>query len=200
MPPIILSLQSTLPKQLFGPVLLLIAEEAGVPLPVPGDMLIAYVGYEASRGYISYALAFILFLGSALLGSSLLFYLSSRFGHKLVMKVGKFLDIDEKKVTFIEDKFKKYGPWVIIVGRHVPGFRIAVTIVSGMSKVTYKVFILSTFISSCVWVVFYLWLGSKIGPKVIHLFEQHTGLISLIVIPTVLFFLYLFLRNTVKKP
>src|SRR5216684_3297390 len=70
----------------LGPMLLLLIEEAGVPLPVPGDVTLAYLGYEVSKGLIPFYLAFLLMVISVLVGSSILYYLSSRFGEKIILK------------------------------------------------------------------------------------------------------------------
>src|SRR5260370_41158178 len=74
----------------LGPMLLLTIEEAGVPLPVPGDVTLAYLGYEVSKGLIPFYLAFFLMLISVLLGSSILYYLSYRFGQRIILTFGKY--------------------------------------------------------------------------------------------------------------
>ena len=116
----------------IAPILLIILEEAGIPLPIPGDFIIAYTGYQVSVGAFPYIFAFILILISVLIGSSFLFYISSRFGQKIVTKFGRLMHLDTKKIALVEANFKKYGPIVIIFGRHIPGFRIPVTVFSGI--------------------------------------------------------------------
>lgn len=168
---------------LLGPLVLLLIEEMGVPLPVPGDVTIAFIGYEASQGLISYPVAFLILLVAVLVGSSVLFYLSSRFGQRVVLKIGKYIHVNEEKLLLVERNFKKYGPLVIIFGRHIPALRVPITVFAGISGVSYKTFILSTFVSVIPWIAFYLWLGAKLGNKVKGLFSQHHGFILLFTIP-----------------
>ena len=171
----------------YAPLLLLLLEEAGVPLPIPGDVMVAYTGYEVSRGTIPYIGAFLLLLISVLIGSSILYYLSARFGQHIVLKFGHYMHLNEKKLLTVEEKFRKYGVWVIIFGRHIPGFRIPITVFAGMSEITYKTFIISTFISVIIWIPFYLSVGQRLGPKTKQLFKGHHEYFLIALIPFLVF-------------
>lgn len=149
-------------------IVLLLAEEAGIPLPLPGDMLIAFSGYEIVKGELSLLYAYVMLLLSICVGSSILYAISYRFGEPLVLKIGKYIHIDEHKLRRVEHWFQKYGPWVIIIGRHIPGFRTVITVFSGIAKVKYKTFILSTLVTSVVWVPIYLFIGMKLGKNIVH--------------------------------
>lgn len=197
--PLVEFLESFIENQgLYAPILLVVLEEIGIPLPLPGDvMVISYMGYKTTTGEISYAAAFILLLICLLVGASILFALSRKYGEKIVLKLGKYLDLDEHKLKYIEAKFRKYGIWVIIVGRHIPGFRIPVTIFSGIAKISYKKFISATFVSIIFQIPFYLALGQKLGPKASRMFHGNylyslLGFIPLIVLG---FMYYLFLAK-----
>jgi membrane protein DedA with SNARE-associated domain len=176
-------------QSLLAPFLLLFLEEAGVPMPIPGDLFIMVIGYQVGKGAISYAFAFVLFLFIVLTGSTILYTISERWGNELVRRVGKYIHVDEKRLLAVEKKFRKYGPLVIIFGRHIPGFRIPITIFSGMSEVTYKTFIISTFISVVLWIPFYLSLGQKVGKKVLTLFHASPWYLVTLLIPLLLFLL-----------
>jgi membrane protein DedA with SNARE-associated domain len=171
-------------------VLLLTAEEAGIPLPLPGDFVIAYLGYQVSKGVLPLAVAFLLPLLAILVGSSILYALSSRYGQRIVLKFGKYLHVDEKKLLMVEEKFKRYGPWVIILGRHIPGFRIPITIFAGMSSIRYSTFLLSTFISVIFWIALYLIIGKNLGPKTVSLLHAHYGYYLFLAVPIVIVLLY----------
>jgi membrane protein DedA with SNARE-associated domain len=183
----------------YAPLLLLFLEEMGIPLPIPGDMVIAYAGYEITKGTLSYLGSFLLLLFSVILGSSVLYYLSARFGQKIVLKFGRFLHINENKLGNLEKLFRKYGYWVIIFGRHVPGFRIPITIFSGMSKINFRTFILSTLLSVIFWIPFYLALGQKLGPKTISLLHGHYLYFLLALLPFFIFLIYLFRTSFQRK-
>lgn len=166
--------------------MLLFGEEAGVPLPVPGDVYIAYVGYQVLKGVISYALAFFILMVAILCGSTILYFLSSFFGKTIVLRFGKYIHLNEKKIIYLEKKFRKYGAWVIVFGRHIPGLRIPITIFSGISNVPYKTFILSEAVSVVAWILIFLQVGVKLGKNIKFLFHSHLSFFLFLLIPITL--------------
>lgn len=161
-------------------------------MPIPGDVMVAFSGYNVFRKLLSYHAAIFSLMGVILVGSSILFWLSSRYGNLIVFKFGKFLHFRPERLLTVEKKFAKYGPWVIIFGRHIPGFRIPITVFAGMSGVKYWTFILSTLISTIPWVVFYLNLGLKLGRRVstlLRITSSHWVLLYLAIILTVVAFI-----------
>ena len=173
-------------QALIAPFLLLFIEESGIPLPVPGDIYLAFIGYQISKGAIPYWMAFIMLLISVLGGSSILYYVSSKWGKKIVTKLGMYMHVDQKRLNDIEKYFKKYGIFLIIFGRHVPGFRIPITIFSGISGVPYRTFLLGTFISIVFWIAFYLALGARLGNTVLRHFHATPVYFLIFIIPIVL--------------
>jgi len=160
--------------------LLLFLEETGLPLPLPGDFIIAYLGYRVNRRQIGYFNAFFLVLILVLLGASILYYIAFKWGEKVFIYFGKYVHLDKQKLKAVEKWFNKYGMWVIIFGRQVPLFRVPITFFSGMSQIPYPKFILSTFISVVFWISFYLWLGQVYGRQVITLMRANHLAISFI--------------------
>lgn len=172
---------------LYAPVLLLFLEECGIPLPVPGDIFIAFVGYKVSIGNIPFLLALFSFLISVLAGATVLYFLSTRYGQQLILKFGYLIHLSEKRIDKVEEKFKKYGAWVIIFGRHIPGFRVPITFFAGSSGVPYLTFILSTLVSIMFWIPLYLEIGQKLGIKTEHLIRGHHIYFFITLIPFIIF-------------
>lgn len=189
-----------LAHQVFlAPVVLLMLDEAGFPLPV-ADFTISYTGYQVSLGHITFFGAFVMLLIADLIGASILYYLCSRFGPHIIEKFGKYIHLDKHKLTVVEEKFRKYGPLFIIIGRHVPGFRIPITVFSGISEMTYRTFIISTFISVVLWIPFYLSVGQHLGPRTIRLIHANAWFATLFLLPIILSIApFFFLRKTKKK-
>ncbi len=192
-------LSFVLHQSFLAPIILLFLEEAGLPLPT-ADFVIAYTGYHVSLGHLTFSQAFVILLIADLLGSSLLYFLCSRYGLKLINKLSNYVNLDLDKLDIVAKKFKKYGSLVIILGRHVPGFRIPITIFSGLSHMTYRTFIGSTFISVFFWMWFYLSLGERLGPKTVELLQKHGAFGLLFLLPILFFMLpFFFLRKNKKK-
>lgn len=157
----------------LAPLLLLCIEEAGVPLPVPGDIIIAYTGYKLSMGHgPGLWMAFVVAQIAVITGSGVLFFLSRRWGQRVIDMLARFVFLKEKHIRQAEQLFAKYGILAIIVGRHIPGLRIPVTIFAAISGVRYLTFAISTFISTSIWILFCLSIGRSLGAN-FHLELQH---------------------------
>jgi membrane protein DedA with SNARE-associated domain len=189
-----------LTHQIFlAPILLLTIEEAGFPLPI-ADFTIAYTGYQVSLGHISFLTAFIMLLIADLLGASILYFLCSRYGPHIIEKFGKYIHLDQHKLNLVEEKFRKYGSFFIIFGRHIPGFRIPITVFSGISEMTYVAFIISTFISIVWWIPFYLIVGQRLGSRTIQLLHANGWFALFFFLPLVFSIApFFFLRKKTKN-
>lgn len=161
----------------LAPLLLLFLEEAGVPVFIPGDTVIAYTGYKVSNGHVTPLwLAFAVAILAVLSGATILFFIARRYGQTVVDKIGKFIFLKESHIKRAEQLFKKYGAWTIIIGRHIPGMRIPITIFAATSGVRYRTFILSTLVSTLAWILFYLHIGKRFGGDLHDLLHRYTNL------------------------
>src|SRR3979409_1684925 len=70
--------------------------------------------------------------------------------------------------------FARWGVLAIIFGRHIPGFRVPLTVVAGTIKFPYRKFALSVAVSTSVWAGFYLRLGNIFGNPVIAFLSANT--------------------------
>jgi membrane protein DedA with SNARE-associated domain len=159
--------------QLFG-VALVAIEESGLPLPISGDLLIMYSASRAGsnlNGWIFLGLGFEV---AVLMGSSILFAISRRWGPRLLLGApGRALHLTPQRIARVEGWFKRWGIWAVIFGRYVPGFRVAVTVVSASFEVRYRVFIAGVAISAAVWIAVFMALGLLVGSKAAQLLGTH---------------------------
>lgn len=161
----------------LAPLFFLLVEEMGLPLPVPGDAIIAYVGYGLSKSStVTLWQAFTVALISVLIGATVLFYLARHWGQAVIRWFARFVFLKQSHITRAEKLFERYGVWAIIFGRHIPGMRIPITIFAASSGISYPVFILSTFVSTIAWILFYLKIGYRFGGDFQALFRRDTGI------------------------
>lgn len=172
----------------IAPLLLLLVEESGIELFVPGDFVIMLLGYHVAKGQIPYWLAFLLLFTVVMLGTTVLYFLAQRFGEKVILKVGKYIYVTEKELKAMEGLFKKYGIWAIIIARHIPGLRIPTVIFAGISQLTYWQFFVSSCVSVIPWIAFYLSLGRRLGPRALVLFNAHHTFALFMIVPVVIIF------------
>ena len=144
----------------LGLFLILLIEEGGIPLPIPGDVFIASVAALPKSNYFLIVTTVTL---ATLAGSTILFTLAKKFGRKFLIKYGKNIKITPKKIKRIEKWFTKYGGFAIVVGRLIPGLRIVTPIVAGTFEVSYKTFWAYTALAAFIWANIYFVIGKFFG-------------------------------------
>ena len=151
----------------LGLFVILFIEEAGVFLPVPGDIFIAATAALPGSNYLAVVATVMI---ATLTGSTILFFLSRTFGHMLLVKFGRFIKLTPKRIKKVEKWFKKYGGGTIVIGRLIPGLRIVTPFVAGLFEVNYKTFWTYTTIAAFIWANIYYLIGKFFGVTIKSVF------------------------------
>jgi len=120
---------------LLAAFVLILIEEAGVPIPVPGDILMLLLGVRARQGLVPVWQAILVPEAATVLGAMLLYMVSARAGHGLVHRYGRFLHLSPTRLERAERCLRRHGPIAVVAGRLVPGLRIATALVCGVLAV-----------------------------------------------------------------
>jgi membrane protein DedA with SNARE-associated domain len=171
----------------FAIFLLMLVEEAGIPLPLPNEVALMYVGYLSSQGQLDPNLAGLSATAGATCGSAILYTLALRGGRRLIHRFGKFIHVTDARIDQAERWVARYGMISIPIARLTPGLRIATTIVAGVLRVPYRVVVVSVVGVSLVWSFFWVHLGRALGDRweeAAHQFER-AGRIGIVVVVAV---------------
>ncbi len=144
---------------------LMFVEEAGVPLPLPNEVALMYVGYLAYQGKLDANLAGLVATLGAAGGSGLLYFLARRGGRHLIHRYGRFIHVTDERLDQAERAVARWGAISVPVARLTPGLRIASTIVAGVLRVSYRIVIVSVVGVSLVWSFFWVHLGRLLGDR-----------------------------------
>jgi len=141
-------------------------EEAGIPIPIPGDTLVMLAGTQGPHS-LGHALAVIGVSSLAVvLGSSVLFIVVHRGGRPLLVKYGRYIFLDEHRLAHMEDWFHRRGHLAIVLGRLIPGLRIPTTIMAGISDIPYHEYALTATFAALLWSTFFFLVGNLVGRTV----------------------------------
>jgi len=153
----------------------LYVEESGVPLPAPGDVFVMYVGAHVPRHWAAWIGAWLGLIAVVVLGATNLYFISRRFGRRLVTSsFAEYVHLSHERLERAEVWFRRYGVLAIIFGRHIPGFRIPITVACGVVGIPYRVFAPSVAVSTAVWAGVMLIIGVNFGPRLGELLQAHT--------------------------
>jgi membrane protein DedA with SNARE-associated domain len=174
---------------------LLYIEESGIPLPAPGDVFVMYVGTRVPHNLFAWIVAWLGLILAVVLGATNLFLISRRYGRRLVEhRYAEMVHLSPERIARAEAWFKRYGVFAIIFGRHIPGFRIPITVASGIFNVPYRMFAPSVAVSTAIWAGVVMIIGINFGPRLESLLRAHTQLYFVWGAIVVLLVAYLFIR------
>jgi membrane protein DedA with SNARE-associated domain len=151
--------------------LYLAVEEAGVPIPVPGDFLMITLGIRArTAGVVLWQVIAAMEAGTVL-GSSLLYLLARRGGREVVERYGRYIGITSSQLNRAEAQLKRHGALAVVLGRLLPGLRVLTAIGCGVFRVPFRVFLPAMSLGGLIYIVGYTLLGYVAGPAVLGLVE-----------------------------
>src|SRR5216684_333299 len=146
---------------------LIYIEESGIPLFIPGDAFLVYVGHALPYSFPILLAAWLGFILAVILGATNLYLISRRYGRRLLEhRLARFLHLTPARLEEAEHWFRRYGPWALIFGRHIPGFRVPLTVVAGILELPFGIFAISVAVSSAVWAGAFLTLGAVFGSSI----------------------------------
>ncbi len=153
---------------------LLYAEESGVPMPVPGDVYVTYLGHLSAGSAAGLLGAWLAIIAVVTAGASNLYWVSRRWGHHLIAHpLAHVLHLDARRLARAERWFDHWGVLAMIFGRHIPGFRVPLTLVAGVLRFPYRVFAPSVALSTGIWAAVFLMLGERFGRQMAHFLAGH---------------------------
>lgn len=185
----------------LGGYVLLYIEESGIPLPAPGDVFVMFVGAHIPHTVWSFVLAWLGLVVAVTLGATNLFLLSRRFGPRLAHSgVADYVHLSPERLEKAEKWFQKYGVLAIIFGRHIPGFRVPITVAAGTLNVPYRIFAPSVAVSTAIWAGVMLTVGVTMGPRLAVLLQAHRQIYFIWAAIVVVMVVSIYLRSRRHRP
>ena len=139
---------------------LILIEEAGCPLPLPGESLIVFAGSRIARGQMSALHVFGAVLPASAIGCTILYYLSRTFGRRLVRRIGPRIHFSEAKLDRLEARAARLGPPFVLLGRLTPGIRVPTDVAAGIFRIPYRYYLPFALLATCLRLTFFLYIGA----------------------------------------
>lgn len=142
---------------------LILLKEAGVPLPVPGDLVIIGAGATLTGDLPAAGIVLAVILVAGYIGASVQFGLfGSALRRPLLAALGK-LGISEARIRSLSERFRSGGVKTVALSRMTPGVRIAVIPAAALAGIGYVVFLLGIIAGNGVFVTAHVGLGFLVG-------------------------------------
>ena len=149
--------------------------------PIPSEAVMPFVGFLISDGKWGFWEAmFATSLGS-LIGSTISYFMGYYGGKPVVLKVGKYLFLDEHDLTMTENFFhKRAGTATIFISRFIPVVRHLISIPAGVGRMPLVPFLAATLIGATMWNTFLLFCGMKLREHW-HVVQKYSHQVDLVV-------------------
>lgn len=141
----------------------LVVDSAGVP--IPSEVLLPLAGALASQGKMDLTTVIIVGTLAQTFGAALAYWLGMGPGLGLVKKYGKYVLFSEHELAKTQALFDKWGSWLTLAGRCLPGIRTYIGYPAGIARMPFGRFIAASFIGSLVWTTFLSFLGYKLADR-----------------------------------
>ncbi|MFI5269075.1 MAG: DedA family protein [Chloroflexota bacterium] len=153
---------------------LIFLEEMGIPLPLPGNFLLMYLGMQANHSRLNTVQIITVMTIASTLGSITLYCIAERVGRPAMLRWGRYFGLEQKRVARIETWLGRYGSFTIAIGRLLPGLRTPTSAVGGIFDIPLRVFIPFTALAAFLWTVFWVVMGAFLGRQ-LHLARYASG-------------------------
>ena len=154
---------------------LMVPMEAGVPIPIPADLVMLAVGVRVGAGDIPLWAAVLAFEAIAVLGTTALFVAARGPGTRPARQVRPAPRPDAGAARQATALIERRGRPVLAVGRATPGLRTLTVIAAGGSGMSWRKALPALIAGSSVFLQLHLFLGYFLGSAAIHVLHAATG-------------------------
>ena len=166
--------------------------------PSPSDIVTVIGGSLVGTGTINFLLALSFTTLGSILGFAVMFYIGATIDKKLIHS-GRFRFIPVESLNKVEVWFRKYGYFIVVVNRFMPGTRAVISFFAGMSNLDPKRTITLCFVSALLWNAILLYLGFIFGDNVALVDQYLTTYQNIVIAVTAAGVLFFIIRIFFRK-
>ncbi|TQS70994.1 DedA family protein [Ornithinibacillus gellani] len=166
----------------YGYIAIIVILSLGIiGLPIPDEVILTYLGYIISMDGMKFSITFVAALIGAVAGISISYFLGVKLGEPFIRRYGPKLFISDKTIDRTNRLFRKYGPFVLIISYFIPGIRHVAAYVGGITKYSFKRFMIFAYVGALFWVFTFIAIGRRLGENwglISTFFHQYIWLIG----------------------
>jgi len=132
-------------------------------IPFPSEIVMIPAGYLAYKGEMNLFLVLLSGFGGSMIGAWVNYFLAMSLGRKFLYKYGHYFFMSPEVLDKMESFFKAHGAVSTFTGRLIPGIRQLISIPAGLSKMSFPLFSLYTFLGAGLWTSVLVLLGYFLG-------------------------------------
>jgi membrane-associated protein len=152
----------------------LITLVAALAFPVPPGALLMASAAFAAQGYLSFWKVVVIGTLGNIAGDNIGYFLARQYGKQILRRIGFRKVLDSQKYKNVEARMKKRPGFLIFISRFEVFSNLAVNIISGLSEVPYRKYVLFETIGEFLQVFAYCAIGYLVGDN----WQAVSGIVS----------------------
>lgn len=133
--------------------------------PSPSDLVVIVGGSLIGTEVLHFIPTLLITSLGSVVGFMTLFFLGTQLDRK-VIQAGRMKFISAEALGKVESWFKKWGYWVILANRFLPGTRSVISFFAGLSELQFKKTALLAAVSALLWNAIIIYLGIIFGNNI----------------------------------
>jgi membrane protein DedA with SNARE-associated domain len=175
------------PSPYMGIFFLLILGTLG--LPFPEDTTLILSGFLMAQDIIQSLPALLIIYPTLLMTDFLLYWIGKRYGRRVVEHKIFHRIMSLNRLLKLEGKFRKWGIWVVLFGRHLLGVRAQIFLAAGVMRMPARKFLLADALSALITMAIMIGIGYFGGSQIQILRKDLARMNRMIMFSVVLIFL-----------
>lgn len=164
----------------------MLVKAAGVPIPIPADVIMLATAARVTEGRMQLWQAFTFILLALIVGGIIQFMLARGPGRSILYRFGRYLGLTAARLDSAAATVKKGGPIGIGLAILTPGIRAATVAACGLAALPLRTFVPGLALGSSLFLALHFFLGAVIG-------QLLAGLVQVTSLPIVLALVVTFL-------
>ena len=164
---------------LYAIVGLILVKEAGMPFPVPGDLIVIGAGIAAGRGDLDPITSLVLIVLASVIGGSIQYALLRSVARPALTRLlGRITSVD--RIERQAERLRGGGARSVAIARSTPGIRIIVVYASALAAIPPAAFVTGLAIGNAVFIAAHFGLGFLLGESIMAIVGAVLGPLALV--------------------
>jgi len=150
----------------------ILLKEIGVPVPIPGDLLIIVAGARAATGALPIWGVLLAVFVAGVIGAFVQYLLARGPARGFIYRFGRYAGLTPARLDKASDSIKGRGWVALALGRALPGLRGGVVAACGLAAVPVATFLGGLVAGTLLFATFTTMLGYLVGPGAIAILSS----------------------------
>ena len=158
---------------------LILVKEAGLPVPVPGDLIVIGAGVAAARGDLDPATTLVLIVLASIIGGLVQYGLLRSLARPVLLRLlGRVTSAEglERQT----DRLRRGGARSVAVARSTPGVRIVAIAASALAAIPPIAFVMGLAVGNALFIAVHFGLGFLVGEPLLEAIGGVLGSVAVI--------------------